>query len=169
MTLIFLLATAAAQLVASDTSDAKPYISKDGKFSVAFPGKPDATTNTVKTPDGDMDVHVFRLTGKDKGVYSVVYTDYPADKVKGANPEKLLDQARDGGGDATRAKVKETKPKGLDYPARDLEVEIAGATSFSRLVLAKTRLYVVMAAPDGSKASTDAAKKFIESFKVMEK
>ncbi len=169
MTLILLLATAAIQLVAADTPDAKPYVSKEGKFTVSFPGKPEATTNTVKTPDGDMDVHAFRLTGKDKTVYSVVYSDYSADKLKGADPDKLLDQVRDGGVDATRGKVKETKPKDPDYPTRDLEVEIAGVTSFSRLVLAKNRLYVVVAAPDGSKASTDAAKKFIESFKVTEK
>jgi hypothetical protein len=167
MTLILLLATATAQLLAADPADTKPYVSKDGRFSVVFPGKPDAKTTSAKTLDGDMEVHAFRLTGKDKTEYSVVYTDYPADKFKGADADKLLDQTRDGGVEATRAKVKETKPKGFDS-ARDLELEIAGVTSYSRLVLAKNRLYVVMAVPEG-KAGADAAKKFVESFKLAEK
>lgn len=171
MTLILLLAAAAGQLLAAaDAPDAKPFVSKEGKFSVAFPGKPDATVRTIKTLDGDLEVHVIQFVRKDKDAFSVVYTDYPADKLKPSDPEKSLDQARDAGVDKLRGKVKETKLKDFGFPARDLEVETQGVTSYSRLVLAKNRLYVVVAAPDGNKASIEQAKKFIESFKVtMEK
>ena len=82
----------------------------------------------------------------------------------------FLIRLRDGGVDLTHGKVKrETKIAKSDKNplTRDLEIEIQGVTTYSRLVLAGNRLYVIMAYPDGTQGSPERAKLFLDSFKLV--
>ncbi len=168
-TLGLLLALAAGQVIAADSSDFKPFTSKEGRFTISFPGKPDVSTSTIKAPVGDMELHVFRAARGAKESYTVTYNDYPPEALKGADAERILDAARDGGVGTTHGKVsKETKIAKSDkaLPSRDLEIDIQGTTAYARLLLAGNRLYVIMAYPDGSSGSATRAKQFFDSFKL---
>jgi hypothetical protein len=166
--LIVLLAFAAGRIDAADTSDFKPFTSKEGRFTISFPGKPDVSTSTVKAPIGDMEMHVFRAT-RGKESYTLTYNDYPPDALKGVDAERILDAARDGGVGTTHGKVsKETKiaKSEKNLPSRELEIDIQGTTANARLLLAGNRLYVIMAYPANSGGSAARAKQFLDSFKL---
>ncbi len=153
---------------AADNPDFKPFASKEGKFAVSMPGKPETSSSMVKTPTAEMELHSIRGS-RGKELYLVTYNDFPAEIMKAGDPEKLLDSARDGGVETTHGKVtKETKIAKTDKtPAsRDLEIEIQGTTAYYRMILVGSRLYVIMAYPDGSKGSPERAKQFLDSFKV---
>jgi hypothetical protein len=166
---LLLAITAASRIHAADASDFKPFASKGGRFTISFPGKPDMSTSTIKTPIGDMELHVFRASRGGKESYTLTYNDYPPDSLKGADAERILDAARDGGVGTMHSKVtKETKIAKSDktLPSRDLEIDIQGTTAYARLLLAGNRLYVIMAYPDGSSGSAARAKQFFDSFKL---
>jgi hypothetical protein len=164
-----LLSLVAAQALAADASEFKPFASKEGRFTISFPGKPDVSTSTIKAPIGDMELHVFRAARGAKESYTLTYNDYPPDALKGVDAERVLDAARDGGVGTTHGKVtKETKVAKSDknLPSRELEIDIQGVTAYARLLLAGNRLFVIMAYPDGSSGSATRAKQFLDSFKL---
>jgi hypothetical protein len=164
---VLLTFLAARSLAAAEPAEPKPFTSKDGRFTISFPGKPETTTSALKTPDGEMDLHIFKFARKDKELYTVVYSDYPVEKLNQADPERRLDAARDGGLDATHGKlVKETKIKADGFQGRDIEIELQGVSRYSRMILVRNRLYVIMAVPDNGKTAAADAKKFLDSFKL---
>src|SRR5690348_12108572 len=59
------LCTLAAMIVpaasAANPGDSKPFTSKEGRFTINFPGRPDETTSTQKSPQGDLALHVFKV------------------------------------------------------------------------------------------------------------
>jgi hypothetical protein len=166
---LLLLVACARQSQAADASDFKPFTSREGRFTISFPGKPESKTSTIKSKTGDMEMHVFQVgRPPDKESFTLTYNDLSPEAIKG-DPDKVLDVVRDGGVDLTHGKVKrETKIAKSDKNplTRDLEIEIQGVTTYSRLVLAGNRLYVIMAYPDGTQGSPERAKLFLDSFKL---
>src|SRR5690348_10696998 len=92
-----ILAFTAGRAIGADASEFKPFTSNEGRFTIAFPGKPDVSKSTIKAPIGDMELHVFRAARGGKESYTLTYNDYPPDALKGADAERILDAARDGG------------------------------------------------------------------------
>ena len=105
---------------------------------------------------------------KDKETYVLIYCDLPADLVKDADPEKLLDRLRDGGAASVHGKpAKENKIKLDANPGRELEVSgIVGGTRLWQLYLVDGRLYQLMVTTDSGRPSADRAKTFFGSFKL---
>lgn len=167
-TISFLFAGFACQSWAADNSDFKPFPSKEGKYTVSFPGKPDVSTSKVKTASGDIEMHVAQaVRGKNREPYTVTYNDVPDEVLKGG-ADKIFDSAQEGGLAITQGKLlKKTDIAKTDKnpPSRDLEVDIRGTTAYYRMLLVGNRLYVIMAYPDGSTGSAERAKLFLESFK----
>ncbi len=138
-----ILAVAVLALFASGlvAQDAKKYESKDGKFSVKFPAEP--KTNTSKAKDIDL---VVTIVEKGKGGFAVIYSDMPADVVKGAQAQKLLQGGETGLVEQFKAKVsssKETTFGPKKYPAREIVAEKDENHLRILLVLADNRLYQV--------------------------
>src|SRR2546423_10343172 len=99
---LLLAFSSADRLQAADPSDFKPFTSKEGRFTISFPGKPEQGTSAIKSPIGDMELHTFRAArGRDKESYTLTYNDYPAEAIKGISADKILDAARDGGAETT--------------------------------------------------------------------
>jgi hypothetical protein len=171
--LVYFLVTLATlfgrQARAADPPDFKPFTSKEGRFIISFPGRPDESTSTVKSPIGDMVLHVVKLTlNNNREVYSVVYNDYPAEAIKSTDPERIFDEAQQGGLDESHGKlVKKTDISKTDKaPAtRDLEIEIQGMTNYFRMILVGNRLYVIMVVPSAVQGAADRARAFLDSFK----
>jgi len=162
-----ILAFAGATL-AADPSDFKPFTPKEGGFTVSFPGKPDVSTSTTTTELGDVDMHQFvAKRTKDKETYALIYCDLPADLVKDADPEKLLDRLRDGGVASVHGKpAKENKIKLDANPGRELEVSGVGGTRLWRLYLVNGRLYQLIVTTDAGRPSAERAKTFFGSFRL---
>jgi hypothetical protein len=155
-----------SQIRAADSSDFKPFTSKEGRFTISFPSKPDESTRTLKSPSGDMELHIFRAwRSTDKELYTLVYKDFPTEAIKSTAPDKILDEAQQGGLAAMDGKlVRKTDVAKTDKaPAsRELELETQGTTEYIRLILVGNRLYVIIV--DASRGA-DRARKFLDSFK----
>jgi hypothetical protein len=154
---------------AGDTLEFKPFSSREGRFTISFPGTPEQSTTTLKSPIGDMVLQVFKVArNNDKVAYTLIYYDYPPEAIKSTDPEKIFDAAQQGGLDATHGKVIKTTDivKTDKAPAsRDLEIEIQGTTTYARMILVGNRLYVIMVIPPATQGAADHARAFLDSFK----
>jgi hypothetical protein len=153
---------------AADPNDFKPFTPKEGGFAISFPGKPEVSTSTTTTELGEVEMHQFvAKRAKDKETYALIYCDLPADLVKDADPEKLLDRLRDGGAASVRGRpAKENKIKLDANPGRELEVGGLGGTRLWRLYLVNGRLYQLIVTADSGRPSAERAKTFFGSFKL---
>jgi hypothetical protein len=75
------------------------YASKEGKFSVRFPGKPKETKQTTKSQIGEVEVYTTAYVTNDGVVYMVSYSDLPASATKPENLSTLFDGVREGAKD----------------------------------------------------------------------
>ncbi len=146
-----LVALVPLALAAQDT---KPelFVSKDGKFSIALPGKAAESKNKAKVGDGTVDLYVFKVTHK-SSAFIVTYSDYPKDKI-GADKEKFV-------ADRVEANVANLKGKVLSneklalgkgkHPGREARVELGEKKQLyrARVYLVGERVYqVVVLGPD---------------------
>jgi hypothetical protein len=163
----------AALTALADSPDIKPFASKEGRFTISFPGRPEESTSTQKSPQGDLMLHVFKVARENnREAYTLIYYDYPPDAIKSTDPEKIFDAAQQGGLDATHGKLlKKTDIAKTDKAAatRDLDIEIQGTTNYAKMVLVGNRLYVIMVAPDAGRGAADRARAFLDSFKTVSK
>ena len=98
------------------------------------------------------------------------YVDYPKSLVETVRIYTMLNGARDGMLETTKAKlVQEEKIKLGEYQGRDLLVEAPGARSYfrMRMYLVKQRLYMVMTEGPKAQVTGGVAKKFLDSFRLV--
>ncbi len=171
VTVCTLVCVGALTASAADPPDLKPFTSKEGRFTISFPGVPDESTSTQKSSLGDMVLHVFKVArDNDREVYTLIYYDYPPEAIKSTDSERIFDAAQQGGLEATHGKlVKRTDISKTDKaPAtRDLEIEIQGTTNYARMILVGNRLYVIMFVPNADRGAADRARAFLDSFKLL--
>src|SRR6476469_626715 len=77
---------AASLAMGQDEKKADKYASKEGKYTVSFPGKPMLSSNKA----GGADLHIA-MVEKGGGGFGVIYSDLPADAAKAVKPKALLD------------------------------------------------------------------------------
>lgn len=163
------ICTAAALLVFAGAlcgQEAKKYDSKEGKFGAKFPGEP----KTVSQKAGGLDL-VITIVEKGSGGYAVIYSDMPADVVKAAPAEKLLEGGEKGLVDNFKAKVTDSKKSefesgGKKYPAREITAEKENLTLRIKIILVDNRLYQVFVVGPKEQATGKEADEFIKSFEL---
>ncbi len=161
-TVVALVAFAFA-LTAADTK----FDSKDGRYSAKFPGEP----KVLPQKAGGIDVVITIFQKSDKIGYSVIYSDVPADVVKGTAPAKLLETGEKGLADTFKAKITksgETKfmSGGKQYPAREITAEREDINLRVLLVMADSRLYQVYVVGPKEAVTSPEADEFFKSFEV---
>lgn len=131
-------------------------------FRFQMPGQPKEETRTLASAVGAIPHRQFLYTAPDKTAFLVAYSVLPPEKMKNANPEALLNEARDGplrsrGGTL----VEEKKIQLGGHPGRDLTFKKPDETVIrARIYLVKNRLYQTLVwgkNPD--------AVRFLDSFK----
>ncbi|AMV30291.1 hypothetical protein VT84_38220 [Gemmata sp. SH-PL17] len=163
--------TVAALMVFVGTvgADDKKFESKEGKFSVKFPGdeKPKALTPKA----GGLDLNIT-IVEKGKNGFAVIYSDMPADVIKGATPPKLLEGGEKGLVDIFKAKVNKSaetkfKANGKEFPAREIFAEKDSLNLRVTLVLVENRLYQVFVVSEAKDVVTGKeAEDFVKSFEL---
>lgn len=158
------LLTASAAIAAQD----KKFESKEGKYSIGFPGTP--TTDSKKV--GDLTIYTTALDAK--GVaYMVIYSDLPAEGVKVSKPEEILDNGEKGLVNSFKAKVTKSQATTFGtakYPARHVvaEIKVDATTLHMRLliVLVNNRVYQVLALGSADAVTGKVSDKFFESLEI---
>ena len=145
----------------------EPYHSKEGRFSVLFPGEPERKLQQVDTPAETLEFVMYSAGSKKTG-FIVAYVDYSQEMMKNADIKKMLDGARDGAVRNINGRLE--KEKVLDFhgkPGRELEIMAPKkAIIKARLILIGNRLYQMMAISQSNRILEEKTPEFFDSFKV---
>ena len=147
------------------------FISKAGRYSIAFPDTPKEQMTEVPLMGTDKKITVHNQVvevGKTAALI-VAYNDYPAG-VLSPDPQDTLQGVRDGNMAPNGELLAESKgtfgPKKL--PMREITFTKGKVHFRSRIILDGTRLYQVMIVAEDEKTLTnEAAKKYFDSFKIL--
>lgn len=148
------------------------FSSPKGSFSVQMPGTPTENKQTMNTPTGVIDIHMFILEQKGCGCYIVSYNDFPDSLIKTSSADQILDGARDGAIVKSQGKLQSEVPISINtYPGREFHVygpdgKFAIRT---RIYLVKNRLYQVGVVTSTGKSVSSDTNKFLNSFKINER
>jgi hypothetical protein len=148
------------------------YTSKDGKYSVLLPGKPEKETEQKFESNGvELTMHMAMIAPSNDLVYLVAYNDYPEAAIAGADKDSMLDGVRDGDAKTFGGKVASEKKITLGkekYPGREILIEKPdeGRVYRSRAYIAGNRLYQVVIIATKDVATNKDTDKYLESFKL---
>ena len=144
----------------------EPYIPRDANFSVRFPESPKETSNTAKSPLGDLKVITATYATTDGNIYMTSYTDFPTGTVKADTRATLFEGVREGlkGKDGKVLTEKEIEVGKEKLSGRELELEKGKQRVRIRIILGGDRLYQV--AVIGTPAFVKDGTKFLESFEL---
>ncbi len=155
-----------------DEVELKEFTSKEGKFSVHMPKDPTTAKREVDTPIGKLKMSLAEKQQGDAH-YAVVFTDYPADKIKNFDTDKSLDGARDGSVKNTAGELISEKKITLGkakHPGRELLIRLKDGKVWmrQRIYMVGFRQYQAVLAGPKEKVQSKTADKFFESFKLKE-
>ena len=142
------------------------------KCAATFPGKPTEKRQKVPTNNkeiGDLEAVMYLYEGPGgTSAYLMMYNDYPKEKAQAADPQKVLDGARNGAAEKINGKILSEKKITINgQPGRELEIDGGQLKYYARIVLAnKTRLYQAIVVMQKDVAKPADVRKFLDSFKV---
>lgn len=156
----------AADIPRSKTAQWREFESKDGRFSVQFPGRPERSEQKTKTEIGYVVSVRYTVSHSERVTYDLMFNDFPKAQIASVNPQKLLDAARDSLLYQTGGRIiSETHT--LHSAVRARQLEIAGNNGMRyvvRLLFADNRLYQLLLASRHPVASD--ARRFFDSFSL---
>ncbi len=160
-----LLFTLAAPSLGQNPSD---YASKDGQFTVRFPGKPRETNQKVKSDLGELRVFVATYARADGSGFMASFTDFPGEGARAENRTRLYDGARDGmkGSDGKVISEKDIEVGPDKLPGREVELKMGKQRIRARFVLRDGRLYQVATLGSAEFVKSEQATSFTDSFQL---
>ena len=151
--------------LAASAGEEKKYISKVGRFAVAYPAG--AEVKSTRQMAGGLTMHMTTAEARDKA-YSVMYMLLPGN---GQNvPAKaILDGAEKGMIEKSGGKL--LKSKDIEFgtrkfPGREVLAEKDGNKVRTWIIVAGTRVYVVLVTGPTDYATGKDAQAFLDSFEI---
>ena len=153
----------------------KEYSSRQGRFSILFPGRPSEEDTSFDTAAGRLEARQYKLATS--AYYIVDYTDFPL--VLEQEPGKLnqtFNSIRDGAVANAQGKVLSESDLRLEgHPGRELKIAIPdGGIIRVRMYAVGQRIYQTavttpkeLKAPDGGRFDEARALKFLDSLKLI--
>jgi hypothetical protein len=172
---LVLLAALVPLALSAEDKKAAPFVSKDGKFSVALPVKPSEKNRKVKIGDREQDLHVFSAEQKSGGgavAYVVTYLDYPKGTID-ADKDKFLAGVVERNVGILKGKVAAEEKVALGkakHPGRDVRVDLPDKKQLyrARVFLVGDRVYQVVVLGPEEIIKGKEIDEFLASFKVDE-
>ena len=153
----------------------RAYVNLIGRFSILLPGTPQEAKQSVQTPGGAVELHLFAIELKNNaGAYILAFADYPAATVKEKGAEQLLTESRQAMlANTPGAKLAGEKKITFDgHPGREVSIETSKpqpGIMRDKMYLVGNRLYQIMIAGPKEKVESREADKVFDSFKVTQK
>ncbi|MEH2390295.1 MAG: hypothetical protein V7K21_01020 [Nostoc sp.] len=127
----------------------KLFTAPDGRFSILMPGSPNRNTQSQKTYMGEINLEIFvAQPPKQQVAYIVTYNDFPYSYGQMADPQALLNNARDMALKTTKSNLISQRNirSSNNHPGKEIEyINSGGKITKSRMYVAEGRLYQVMA------------------------
>jgi len=168
---MLLITAALISLAADDAPEWTEFASKEGHFKVLMPGKPEQKKLEAEMGDFGKGMLHMNTFESDKMMYGANYCDFPA-KIKDFPRKRVYDSSRDGAVENLKGKLADEKDIKLgDHPGREILIDVAGGKRLfrARVYLVEQRLYQVVVFGSKEAATSKAADKFLDSFKLTEK
>jgi len=127
----------------------KLYTPPDGRFTILMPGSPNRNTQSQKTYMGEINLEIFvAQPPKQEVAYIVAYNDFPYSYGEMADPQAVLNNARDMALKTTKSNLISQRNirSSNNHPGKEIEyVNSGGKITKSRMYVAEGTLYQVMA------------------------
>ncbi|MBE9051049.1 hypothetical protein IQ243_11595 [Nostocales cyanobacterium LEGE 11386] len=127
----------------------KLFTAPDGRFTVLMPGQPERNSETQKTYMGEINLEMFvAQPPKQEVAYVVVYNDFPYSYGQMANPQTILNNARDMALKTTRSNLISQRNirSSNGHPGKEIVyINTGGKITKNRMYVTEGRLYQVMA------------------------
>jgi len=145
------------------------FSSTEGGFRASFPSVPSPNTTTAGPADKQVRLHQFVSHSAAPSLECVVaYVDYSPETLAAGKPEDVLASARDGAARDGKGTVTLEKPFSLGgYPGKAFKIEHEQAWVYTRIVLAKERLFVVTIATPVNVPEPSEVGTFLDSFELV--
>jgi hypothetical protein len=159
-----LLLASCSIAAAQDKSSTGKFESKEGKYSVQFPDKPEKSSRK----SGGVELHIA-MSKKGMGGFAVIHSDLPPEAVKVARPKTLLDGGQKGLVDNFKAKVTSARDFEFGpakYPARELIAEKDKLHLRVQIILVENRLYQVLVVGSKDLTAGKDSDAFFKSFAI---
>jgi hypothetical protein len=151
----------------------KLYTAPDGRFTILMPGSPERNTQSQKTYMGEINLKTFiAQPPKQQVAYVVVYNDFPYSYVQMANPQLILNNARDMALKTTKSNLISQRSirSSNGHPGKEIVyINSGGKITNNRMYVAEGRLYQVMAITTKKQQKTLAKTitGYLNSFQVV--
>ncbi|MBH8555444.1 hypothetical protein I8751_24480 [Nostocaceae cyanobacterium CENA357] len=127
----------------------KLYTAPDGRFTILMPGSPQTNTQSQKTYMGEINLETFiAQPPKQQVAYIVAYNDFPYSYGQMANPQLILNNARDMALKTTKSNLISQRSirSSNGHPGKEIVyINSGGKITKNRMYVAEGRLYQVMA------------------------
>ncbi len=144
------------------------FTSKDGKYSVMFPGKPQLQKQNARTEVGNIQINMNIVAIGNDAAFIVGHNDYP-DAVRNADSGQLLEGARNGnkGKDGEIVEDEAIKFGPDKLPGRRFLIKKPGDIYMKNMIVLKgTRMYQVMLIGKKDVVESKEADKYYKSFEL---
>jgi len=132
-------------------------------FTVQMPGTPEASTQSVPTVLGSLDMHTLLYVKGNEG-YFVAYATIPGAASTRVDSEKILNGARDGAFKNGRI-LSESSSTLSGYPARTIVGTAGQFNAILKICLVNGKLYQALYLSTGQPSASSAAS-FFDSFSL---
>ncbi|MEH2208077.1 MAG: hypothetical protein V7K53_29060 [Nostoc sp.] len=127
----------------------KLFTPPDGRFTILMPGNPSRNTESQKTYMGEITLEIFAAQPpKQQVAYIVAYNDFPYSYGQMADPQAVLNNARDMALKTTKSNlISQRNIRSYNnHPGKEIQyINSGGKITISRMYVAEGRLYQVMA------------------------
>ncbi|WP_448268214.1 hypothetical protein [Nostoc sp. DSM 114159] len=127
----------------------KLFTAPDGRFTILMPGSPSRNTESQKTYMGEINLEIFvAQPPKQQVAYIVAYNDFPYSYGQMADPQVVLNNARDMALKTTKSNlISQRNIRSYNnHPGKEIQyINSGGKITISRMYVAEGRLYQVMA------------------------
>ncbi|WGV23187.1 hypothetical protein [Halotia branconii] len=151
----------------------KLYTAPDGRFTILMPGSPQRNTQSQKTYMGEINLETFiAQPPKQQVAYVVAYNDFPYSYGQMANPQLILNNARDMALKTTKSNLISQRNirSSNGHPGKEIVyINSGGKITKNRMYVAQGRLYQVMAITTKKQQKTLAKTitGYLNSFQVV--
>lgn len=151
--------------------------SKEGKFKITFPGKPEQSQKPANTPAGPIKVNLFTYNAdrSDDGnkLYLLMYSDYPEAVISSTKSKSVVDtffkNAIDGAINNIHGKIISIESSPINkYPGRFVKASFAEGKAMMdvHFYLVKNRFYMLEVGYQKKELNAASEKRFFSSFQL---
>lgn len=151
----------------------EPFVSKEGNFSINFPGKPEVSSDKLDGGEGGFDATMtsYSYAPDDTFAFIVAYTDITVGKFSKEESRNILKDEQIGALESFGIKAPEEE-KEMDYDANSAGLRYKAKGSDGTYLVAQTyfignRMYQIEMLTMGDYPTDEEIKNFIETFKVL--